>query len=183
MRVSRKKRRKPQISGPVYRCNERIRASEVRVIDQEEGHLGAMPTAQALKLAEEKKLDLVEVDPKAQPPITKLMDFGQFKYQKEKEARKLKAKQHKVDLKGIRLSVRISQHDQKIRLDKTKKFLEEGDKVKIEIILRGREKRHPELAREKIESFIKTLEQELKFKIEQPITRQGGTVTAIVAKE
>lgn len=182
MRISRKKHRRPQVVEPQYWCNERIRTPEVRVITGEGENLGVMATSDAIKVAQEKELDLVEVDPKAQPPIAKIMDYGQFKYQKEKEARKLRAKQHKVEVKGIRISVRISEHDFKVRLDRAKKFLEDGDKIKIEIVLRGRERRHPDLAKEQIQQFITRLEQEIPIKIEQAISKQGNMVTALVAK-
>ena len=183
MRISRKKRRrKPQISEPAYRCNEQIRAPEIRVIDIEGGNLGVMPTEEAIKRAQEKELDLVEVHPKAEPPIAKIMDYGQFKYQKEKEARKLRAKQHKVEVKVLRISVRISDHDMKVRLDQAKKFLESGDKVKIDIVLRGRERRHPEIAKDQIKEFTDKLNQEIEIKIEQPIAKQGSVISALVAK-
>lgn len=183
MRVSRKKFRRPQPTGVYYRCNEQIRSPEVRVIDEDGSHIGVLSKERALKMAEEKELDLVEINPKAEPPTVRIMDFGQFKYQKEKEARKLKAKQKNIEIKGIRLSIRISEHDKTVRVNQAKRFLEEGDKVKVEIVLRGRERSHPDLAKEQIESFINELEQIIKVKIEQPITKQGNAVTAIICKE
>jgi len=183
MRISRKKRRrKPLVVEPAYRCNEQIRAPEIRVIDDEGANLGVMPTDEAIKRAQEKELDLVEVHPKAEPPIAKIMDYGQFKYQKEKEARKLRAKQHKVEVKVIRISVRIGEHDMKIRLEQAKKFLDSGDKVKIDIVLRGRERQHPQIAKDQIQEFVNRLEQDMKIKVEQPVTKQGGLVSALVAK-
>lgn len=183
MRISRRrKHKKPQVVEPIYRCNEQIRAPEVRVINSEGGNIGVMSTDEALQLAASKELDLVEVHPKAEPPIAKIMDYGQFKYQKEKEARKLRAKQHKVEVKGIRISVRISDHDLGVRLKQAKKFLKSGDKVKVEIVLRGRERRHPDLAKEQIEGFINELKKELEIKIEQPVKKQGGMVSALIAK-
>ena len=182
MRVSRR-RKKFIPTGPFFRCNEQIRAPEVRVIGPDGAHIGTLPTAEALKMAEERELDLVEINPKAQPPTAKIMDFGQFKYQKEKEAKKIKSQQKKSTIKGIRLSVRISEHDKNVRLEQSKKFLEEGNKVKIDIILRGRERQHPELAKEQIQGFIKQIEDKIKIKIEQNVIRQGNTVTAILTKE
>lgn len=166
----------------MYRCNEQIRAPQVRVIDADGKNLDVINTEEAIKLAHQKELDLVEVHPKAQPPIARIMDYGQFKYQKEKEARKLRARQHKVEVKGLRLSVRISDHDLGIRIKQAKKFLESGDKVKVEIVLRGRERRHPDLAKNQIQEFIKKLNDELEVKTEQPVAKQGNMVSALVAK-
>jgi translation initiation factor IF-3 len=166
----------------MYRYNEKIRAPKVRVIDNDGKNLDIMNTDEALELARKKELDLVEVHPKADPPIAKIMDYGQFKYQKEKEARKMRAKQHKVEVKGIRISVRISDHDLKIRLDRAKKFLNAGDKVKVEAMLRGRERRHPDLAKEQVQNFIDKLQEETNIKVEQPVAKQGHMVTALVAK-
>jgi len=183
MRISRRRRhRKPQVVEPIYRCNELIRAPQIRVIDSDGSNLDIMDTSAAIKLAQEKELDLVEVHPKANPPIAKIMDYGQFKYQKEKEARKLRANQHKVEVKGLRLSVRISDHDRGIRIKQAKKFLESGDKVKVEIVLRGRERRHPDLAKEQIQEFINKLNSELEVKTEQATAKQGNMVSALVAK-
>jgi len=183
MRISRRRRhRKPQVVEPIYRCNEQIQAPQIRVIDSDGSNLDVMDTSAAIKLAQEKELDLVEVHPKADPPIAKIMDYGQFKYQKEKEARKLRANQHKVEVKGLRLSVRISDHDLGIRIKQAKKFLESGDKVKVEIVLRGRERRHPDLAKDQIQEFINKLNNELEVKTEQAVAKQGNMMSALVAK-
>lgn len=181
MRISRKKR-KPQQQRVVYPVNERIRDSELRVVVDEGEHLGIIPTDEALKIAKEKKLDLVVVQPKANPPVAKIIDFGKYKYEREKEARKQKSKAKNVEVKGIRLSVRIGRHDIDVRKEQAKKFMEKGDKVKVEIILRGREKRHGEVAKQVIESFIQELKDEMELKIEQPVMRQGGQLTAIISK-
>lgn len=173
--------RKPE--GPVYRANEQIVAPEVRVIDEEGAMAGVMSVPQAIALAQERGYDLVEVFPKAEPPVCKLLDFGQFKYQKEKELRIQKAHAKKVDTKGIRLSVKMGTHDLDIRKRQAEGFLEDGDKIKIEIRLRGREKEHGQIATERIEDFIKHLSQKYTLGLEQPITRNQGNVSAIIARK
>lgn len=182
MRRSRKKKpEKPLI--PFYAKNQAIQATTVRVLGVENENLGVMPTKDALKLAFEKELDLVEINPKADPPVCKLVEFTQFKYQKEKEARKQKANSHIAELKGIRLSIRISDHDMDVRKKQAEKFLERGDKVRIEIILRGRERGKADIANEVIERFVAILSEERDLRYEQEISRQGGKMTAIVVKK
>jgi translation initiation factor IF-3 len=182
LRISRRKR-KPQQQRVIYPVNERIRDAELRVITDEEGeHLGILPTEEALKIAKERKMDLVVIQPKADPPVAKIIDFGKYKYEKEKEARKQKSKAKNVEVKGIRLSVRIGQHDMNVRKEQAKKFMDKGDKVKLEIILRGRERRHGDVAQQVIERFISELKEEFEIKVEQPATRQGGQLTSIISK-
>ncbi len=166
-----------------FRANEQILAPTVRVIDENGEMRGEMPTSQAIALAQEKSFDLVEVSPKAVPPVCRLIDYGQFKYQKEKEARAQKAHAKKVDVKGIRLSVKMGQHDLDIRVEQSKGFLQDGHKIKIEIMLRGREKEHGELATQRINAFIAALQQSYQLYIEQPVTRSGGNVSAIVGRK
>lgn len=168
-----------------FRANEFIRVPEVFVIDDEGVRLGVMTTEKALAMARESELDLVEVNPKEVPPIVKIMDFGQFKYEREKKVQKQKVQQKKVDTKGIRLSVRISQHDYDFRLEQAKKFLSRGDKLKLEIILRGRERQHPEKAEETIRGFVAKLEAEPELGVyfEQSLTRQGGRYNIVLASK
>ena len=135
-----------------------------------------------MRLAAERELDLVVIQPKAEPPVAKIIDFGKYKYEQEKEARKQKAKQKTVEVKGIRLSARIGPHDIDVRKEQAKKFLDDGDKVKVEIILRGRERRHADLARQIIQDFITNLNKEMPVRIDQPVQNQGGQLTSIVAK-
>lgn len=184
MRISRYKRTwRPKVEEIRYRANQRITAPEIRVIDEHGAQLGILPTAQAITMANERGLDVVEVNPKAEPPVCRFLDYGQFKYEKEKEARKQKAHAHKVEVKGVRLSVRIGDHDRDVRRLKALEFLREGHKVQVELILRGREKQHTDLARKVMEEFATTLNTtEMPTKIEQPFQRQGGRLTLIVAR-
>lgn len=182
MRISRKKRPvKPLI--PKYNKNEYITAPEVRLLGDEGENLGVLPTSEALAKAQEAEMDLVEINPKAQPPVVRIVNFSQFKYQKEKEARKQKTRSHVSEIKGVRLSMRISDHDMGIRQKQAEKFLNRGDKVKVEVILRGRERGKTHLAFEVIKKFCDIIAQETPVKFEQETTRQGGKVTAIIVKK
>lgn len=142
-----------------------------------------MTTAKAISIARERELDLVEVAPKAKPPVCRIIDFGQFKYQKEKEEKAKKSHAKKVEVKGIRLSVRMAENDFNNRLEKGKEFLSENQKIKIEIILRGREKSHGDLAIERINGFIAAIGKDFTIFVEQAVKRQGGNVSAIIGKK
>lgn len=131
-----------------------------------------------MNLAKEKGLDLVEISPKANPPVAKILDFGQFKYELKKREQKDRIKRKKSEIKGIRLSLRIGQHDKELRIRQAKKFLDQGHKVKIEMILKGRERAYFDRAKEIINQFIESLGN---IKTEQPITRQGGNLITIIS--
>jgi translation initiation factor IF-3 len=164
---------------PRTKINELIQAREVRLIDEDGKQLGIVPISQALALAKEKELDLVEISPKAVPSVAKIMNFGKFQYQKSKEDRQHKAKQKKSEVKGIRLSVRTDEHDLGFKKDQAEKFLTKGNKVKIEITLKGREKAHDHLARTNLLNFVKTIA--FPNKIEQEIKRYPGGYNIIIA--
>lgn len=182
MRISRKKRPdKPLI--PIYRKNAAIIAPEVRLIDAEGKNVGVLTVAEAIEKAEAAEMDLVEINPKANPPVVQIVSFSQFKYQKEKEARKQKANSHVSDTKGIRLSIRIGDHDMEIRRGQAEKFLERGDKVKAEIILRGRENAKASIAFEVIQTFFTLLSATIPVHFEQEIAKQANKVTAIIARK
>lgn len=138
-----------------------------------------MSVPEALNIAKERGFDLVEISPKALPPVCKVMDFGKFQYQKSKEDRLHKAKQKKSEVKGIRLSVRTDDHDLNFKKNQAEKFLSKGNKVKIEITLRGREKAHQDLARRNLNEFVKTIS--VPNKIEQEIKRYPGGFNIIIA--
>src|SRR3989344_6572163 len=153
------RRAKPQTAEKKFYVNEQIRVLSVLLIDETGERIGEVATAKALQMAKDVDLDLVQVDPKGNPPVAKIMDYGQFKYEREKQAHKQKVQQKKVDIKGIRLSVRISQHDFDFRVDQAKKFLEKGDKLKLELILKGRERQHPAKAEEIMKKFYRLLKE------------------------
>ena len=176
---------KPKEEVKKFWVNQQIRATDVFLIDETGERIGPTPTEEALRMAKEAELDLVQVDPKGNPPVAKIMDYGQFKYKQEKQVHKQKVQQKKVETKGIRMSVRISQHDFDFRLEQAKKFLEKGNKLKIELGLKGRERQHPEKAVETINNFVAELEKVEGFNIvrEQDLTKQNGRFNIIVANK
>ena len=165
-----------------FRVNEEIRIPSVFLIDENGEKLGVVATTRALSMAREAEMDLVEVDPSARPSVVKIMDYGQFKYEKDKQAHKQKLQQKKVETKGVRLSARISKHDFDFRLEQAKKFLLKGNKLKVEMTLRGRERQHLNKAVEVINGFVGELEKTENFNIvrEQDLTRQGGRFTMVL---
>lgn len=159
-----------------------ITSPEVLVLDKAGANLGVMKTSAALALAAEQGIDLVEINPKSTPPVAKIIDFGQFRYTQEKEARIAKAHQHVVEIKGVRLSLRIGTHDLEIRKNQTLKFLNDGNKVKVEIILRGRENQQSPMAFEMIKKFVADVNQLVPVRSEQQPEKQANKVTTIIAK-
>ena len=155
---------------------------EVMVLDNDGSNLGVMKPSDGIRLAKEQELDLVLINPKSSPPVAKIMDFGQFKYQQEKEERLKQAHAHVTEVKTVRLSLRISPHDMEIRQNQTMQFLNEGDKVKAEIILKGREMQQKPMAASVIEKFINNVNAQLPVRKDQEIEFQFNKVTAIIAK-
>ncbi|MEG6512482.1 translation initiation factor IF-3 [Desulforamulus ruminis] len=125
--------------------NEEIRAREVRVVDADNNQLGIMPAKEALRLAEERQLDLVEVAPMAKPPVCRIMDFGKFKYEQSKREKEAKKKQRIIQVKEVKLRPRIEDHDYQVKAKNAERFLKDGDKVKVTIMFRGREIVHTQL--------------------------------------
>lgn len=121
-----------------------IRAREVRVVDEDGEQLGVLSIADALAAAGERGVDLVEVAPDATPPVCRLMDYGKYKYQTAKRASEAKKKQVKVEIKEVKMRPKTDQHDFDFKVKHARKFLEEGNKVKLTIMFRGRENTHPE---------------------------------------
>ncbi|NLA42952.1 translation initiation factor IF-3 [Candidatus Saccharibacteria bacterium] len=141
------------------RVNGQIRAKELRVIGTDGEQLGIMSYTEAQSLANDAGVDLVEISPNASPPVAKIIDWGKYQYQKMKELQKNRRKVKTSDLKQMRLGLKIGQNDLEIKLRKIRKFLENGDKVKIMIFFRGREMAHKELGFELIERIISMLEE------------------------
>jgi len=167
--------------GPVTRTNEQIRVPQIRVIDDAGNQLGIMSPSDALQIAREMELDLVEIAPVAKPPVCKIMDFGKYQYQQSRQDRANKAKQKKIDIKGIRIGFRTDEHDLEVKRLMTEKFLKKGQKVKIEIFLRGREKAHQDLARKNLENFIQKIS--VPFKSEQEVKKYPSGFNAIITPE
>ncbi len=185
MRISRRKPayKKPPTQNNRYRTNDRIRSEQVRLIDETGQNHGVIATARALEMALERGLDLIEVSPLANPPVVKIVDYSKLRYQEEKAKRQERAKQKKIEIKGIRLSLRIGEGDKNIRIKQAVKFLEDDDKVRIEMNLRGREKAHKDLAYTIVKGFIEKINQTVETISEQPTTIMGGKVSTLIAKK
>ena len=138
------------------RVNNQIRIPEVQVIDEQGNQLGVKPIFEALRLAYEKNLDLVEVGPQMQPPIAKIMDYGKYMYRKERQE-KGQTKQKDQEMKTVRVGFKTGPHDLKFKSEQIDDFLKEGHPVKIELTLRGREKALAHLGREKLGNFLKLI--------------------------
>lgn len=172
----RRKRTLPKDRSPKFNINSQITASEVRLLDEENKMLGIMSLKEARELAESKELDLVEINPKSEPPVVKLVEYNKFKYQIQKANAKKAVKAE--DDKQIRISVRISEHDMLVQTRKIDTFLEKGIKVKIRVRMERREKQHPEVAEETINKFISLIKHE--FIIETQPTLNGDSYIATI---
>ncbi len=139
--------------------NEEITDKEVRVISESGEQLGIMPPKEALKLAEEKSLDLVKIAPQANPPVCKIMDYGKYRFEQTKREKEARKKQKTVDIKEVRLSLKIDTHDFETKVGHAKRFLTAGDKVKVSIRFRGRELAHPQIGLDNMERFAAACEE------------------------
>lgn len=137
--------------------NERIRAREVRLIDENGEMIGVMPPTRALEIARERDLDLVEISPNAIPPVCKLMDYGRFKYEQAKKENEARKHQKTITLKEIRLSPRTDEHDVDVKTRKIQEFLAEGDRVRVSVKFRGAEMRHPDIGRKLLDGIAEVL--------------------------
>ena len=137
--------------------NERIRVPEVRLIDENGDQVGVIPTDDARSRAREAGLDLVEVAPDARPPVCRLMDYGKYKYEQRKKQQKAREKQHRIRIKGIRLRPKTDEHDFQVKLKRARKFLEQGNKVQVTLLFRGREMAHIDLGRNLLLRFAEEL--------------------------
>jgi translation initiation factor IF-3 len=170
------------------RVNERIRAREVRVIDDDGGQLGVMQPFEAMRVARERGLDLVEISPNAEPPVCKITDYGKFLYQANKKAHEQRKHQKGTQLKEVKFRPATAEHDYQVRKNQIIKFLGEGHKVKAMIFHRGREMAHQEVGRAKMERLLKDIADhallELGPRMEANILmallapKKGGAVTA-----
>jgi len=177
MAMGRRFTREPR--GPQVRINHRIRVPEVRVVGPDGSNLGVLTTDEALRRAQEAGLDLVEVNPKAAPPVCKILDFGKFKYEEKKKQREAKKKQSVVEVKEVKLRPKTDDHDLMVKIRASRKFLQSGNKVKITCRFRGREITHPEVAHQQFELIFAKLDD--LANLEQRPTMEGRTMAAIVA--
>jgi translation initiation factor IF-3 len=161
------------------RVNRQIRISPVRVIAADGEQLGIMAVEEALAAAEDQGLDLVEVAPTARPPVVRIMDYGKFKYEEARKARVARKKQHQIQLKEVKMRPGIEPHDLEFKTRHARRFIEEGNKVKVTMMFRGRQMAHPELGREVLIKFAETIEDI--GKVEVMPSMEGRTMTMIIA--
>jgi translation initiation factor IF-3 len=164
--------------GPQIRVNHRIRVPEVRVVLDDGSQLGVMPTSEALKAAETRGLDLVEVNPKSIPPVCKILDFGRYKYEEKKRQSEAKRKQTIVELKEVKLRPKTDDHDLQVKVRSARRFLESGNKVKFTVRFRGREITHPQRAQMQLDWLVEQLAD--LANLEQRPQMEGRTMSAIV---
>lgn len=182
MRRRRHNRPKPKVQVKErLRINEQILALEVMVIDLAGENRGLMETAAAIALAKEQEADLVEVSPLAKPPVCKITDYGKLQYRQAKQDQQQKAKQKKVETKGIRIGFRTDKHDLLFKKTQAEKFLGKGNKVRVEIVLRGREKAMLDKARANITEFIQSIA--IPHRFEEDIKRGPMGFNATIVPE
>ena len=160
------------------RINEQIRVREVRLIREEGEHQGIMPVSQALEIAREMGLDLVEVAPQAVPPVVKILDYGKFRFENEKRVRDSRKKQKLLKLKEIRMQPKIDDHDLDFKSKHIKEFLSEGNKVKVTIRFRGRELAHTELGFDVMKDVLSRIEGE--YVMEKPPAMEGRFMSMVL---
>ncbi len=159
--------------------NREIRAREVRVIDPEGKQLGVLPLVEALRAAMNFELDLVEVSPKSDPPVCRIMDYGKFRYQQSKKAHEAKKKQAVVHIKEVKMRPKTEEHDFQFKLRNIERFLKEGNKTKVTVVFRGRELAHPDLGKNMLGRIVEGSKEWAK--VEQPPKFEGRNFIMILA--
>lgn len=164
---------------PRVRVNEQIRISPVRLIGADGEQVGIVPVEEAQRTAAERGLDLVEVAPGARPPVVKVMDYGKYRFEQAKAARAAKKKQHVIHLKEVKYRPGISDHDFEFKTRHAREFLQEGNKVKLTMMFRGRQVTHPELGREVLMRAYHEVEDIGKIELEPKL--EGRNMTMVLA--
>ncbi|HIK33540.1 MAG TPA: translation initiation factor IF-3 [Oscillatoriales cyanobacterium M59_W2019_021] len=161
------------------KINERIRFPKIRAIDSDGSQLGIMAPSEALRIAEEKELDLVLVSENADPPVCRIIDYGKYKFEQERKKKEAKKKQHSAEVKEVKMRYTIEEHDYNVRLKNASRFLKAGDKVKATIMFRGREIQHTDLA----ESLLKRLAADLEevAEVQQAPKREGRSMMMLLS--
>lgn len=159
--------------------NEDIREKEVRVINWDGEALGVIPTKEALKLAEEKELDLVAISPNANPPVCKIMDFGKYIYEQQRKDKEAKKKQKVVNIKEIRMGATTEEHDIEIKANNAKRFLLDGDKVKVTVRFKGRQIENSQVGYTLLNLFVEKLGDV--YVMEKPARQEGRNMIMILA--
>jgi len=161
--------------------NERIRYPKIRAIDTDGTQLGIIAPQEALRIAEEKELDLVLVSDKADPPVCRIMDYGKYKFEQEKKAREARKKQHTADVKEVKMRYKIDDHDYQVRVNAARRFLKSGDKVKATITFRGREIQHANLAEDLLKRMAKDLQDVAE--VQQAPKREGRNMMMLLSSK
>lgn len=161
------------------RINERIRISEVRLVDQEGTQVGVVPTFQALEMAKQAGMDLVEVDPNGRPPVCRIMDFGKFKYRQKKRTHKSHQISHAGELKELRLRPKIDEHDMIVKVKKAQEFIQKRRRVLVSLMFKGREIQHRELGLDQLKKFVELVGDTAK--VEAPVHSDGRRITVTLA--
>ncbi len=157
-----------------------IKDKEVRLIDSEGNQVGVVSIDEAMALAIEQKMDLVKIAPQAKPPVTKIMDYGKHRYEQQKKDKEARKKQKTIQIKEVRLSLKIEKHDLETKANHARRFLKAGDKVKISLRLRGREMANASFATEVIDKLIEHIGEELVV-VEQKPKQEGRFVNAVIS--
>lgn len=163
------------------RINRQIRARELRVIDSEGKNIGVLSLDDAIKFAEEKNLDVIEISPNANPPIAKIMDFGKYQYEQNKKQKKMKAGSHQTGLKSIQVKVGTGEHDLEIKAKSASAWLKEGHRIKIDLFLTGRSKYMPEaFLKERLTRILHLISEE--YKIAEDFKKGPKGITVVIER-
>lgn len=162
-----------------YKVNDQIKAKEVRLIGPDGKQIGIVSLKEALKYAEDYGLDLVEIVPTAEPPVCKIMDFGEFLYQEAKKAKEAKKKQVQVEIKEIKLSPKTDKHDLEVKIRHILRFLEDKNKVRIKVVFKGREIAHPELADRVLQPIFEAVKEIAQIEI--PPKLEGKQLVTLIS--
>lgn len=163
------------------RINRQIRARELRVIDSEGKNIGVLSLDDAIKFAEEKNLDVIEISPNANPPIAKIMDFGKYQYEQNKKQKKMKAGSHQTGLKSIQVKVGTGEHDLEIKAKSASAWLKEGHRIKIDLFLTGRSKYMPEaFLKERLTRILHLISEE--YKVAEDFKKGPKGITVVLEK-
>jgi translation initiation factor IF-3 len=161
------------------KINEQIRFPQIRVIDADGSQLGVITPREAITIAQEKDLDLVLVSETAKPPVCKIMDYGKYKYERDKKIKEAKKKQHNADIKEVKMRYKIEEHDYNVRVKNAQRFLKSGDKVKATVSFRGREIQHSDLAIDLLRRMASDLDEVAE--IQQAPKREGRNMMMMLA--
>lgn len=164
------------------KINQAIRAKELRVIGAKGENLGVLSREEALKIADEANLDLIEISPGAKPPVAKIMDFGQYRYETKRKASEVKAKSHVTETKSVQVKIGTGEHDQQLKAKRAAEWLQEGHRVKVDLFLWGRYKFMEEsFLKERLDRFLKIIPAE--YKLADPIKKSPKGFTTIIERE